>query len=314
MKRRVIKHGPSTYIVSLPYRWVRSQGIAKGDELEVTEVDKNLVISSDAVNTSVHISADVSGLIPRLADRFLVRAYQKGYDRITITHNDVKLLEVLQKKVQELIGYEIIEQDSRMCVITSITSKIELDFEVSLRRAFLLVKEMVETCLSAYKEGKKEVLHNLYLKDFEVNRMCYFCLRQINKEQYGDAQHAQQVHVLYYLIESLEDLGDVLKKLAQQLAQARKSPELLQLLMTLQDHYETSYIYFYKATKEGANRSFTIFRKMQEQISASLNKKSTAEELASIISLAQAAEITYHFATMRLDYLKEMKVQHQPTP
>ena len=103
MKRRVIKHGPS-FIVSLPSKWVQQCNVKKGDELEVEEKGKTLIVSTTVVRSDLSITKDVSGLIPRLVDRFLARAYQKGYDRIDLIHNDITLLDVVQKKVHELIG------------------------------------------------------------------------------------------------------------------------------------------------------------------------------------------------------------------
>lgn len=303
MKRRVIKHGPS-YIVSLPSKWVKHYNVHKGDELDVEEKGSTLIVSSTIVRSDLSITKDVSGLIPRLVDRFLARAYQKGYDKIHLIHGDIALLDVIQRKVHELIGYEIIEQNEKSCHIQSITSKIELDFDTSLRKAFLLVKEMGETTLSAYTAGDTPKLQNLYLKDLEVNRMCYFCLRQINKEHYSGPERTQQTLVLYYLVEILEDLGDSYKKLAALLAECPlKNTALLHLLKMLQEQYELSYSYFYKASKDKANQAYMLFQKIGKEIEAACEKKPKKEEILSLLHIRECAHITYHFTTMRLDLL-----------
>lgn len=305
MKRRVIRHGAS-YIVSLPSKWVKKFNVERGDEIEIQENNKTLILSPEIVRSNISISKNVTGLAPRLVDRFLARAYQKGYDEILLEHNNLEVLEVIRKKVHELIGYEIIEQNNKSCVIKSIASHIQLDFDNSLRKAFLLVKEMVQTCADAYQNNHKETLQNLYLRDFEVNRFCYFCLRQINKDQYMEQEHAQQSHVLYYLIEILEDLGDCYKKLAQVLATTDgKNKQLLKLLKDLKDLYEISYTYFYKASKEKANQAYALFQDITKTIEACGNENKLKEgEIQALIHLSEAAGIIYHFTTMRLDYLE----------
>src|SRR3989344_3304750 len=283
IKRKIVQHGPSTLIISLPSNWVKQNGVRKGDELDVKEEGKTLIIGVDKVATNYSLTEDISGLSPYLVTRFLGRAYQKGYDRLYLIHNNVELLKTIQEKTLELIGYEIIEQNDKHCLIQSISSKIELDFDNSLRKAFLIVKQMIETCYEAFKNGDKTTLQNLYLKDIEVNRFCYFCLRQINKEQYVAAERAQQSHILYYLIATLEDLGDYIKVLAKHLMTVKKrEKDILVLFKLMMEHYEISYSYFYKATTEKANEAYRIFSEVQSKIKSIVENPMGAPEFMSI--------------------------------
>src|SRR3989344_1396001 len=90
IKRKIVQHGPSTLIISLPSNWVKQNGIKKGDELDVKEEGKTLIVSVDTVATNYSLTEDISGLKPFLVTRFLGRAYQKGYDKIYLTHNNVE--------------------------------------------------------------------------------------------------------------------------------------------------------------------------------------------------------------------------------
>ena len=307
MKRKVVQHGPSTLIISLPLKWAKRYGIKKGDDLEVDEKDKTLLVSPHVVRSEHRISADVSGLMPRLVDRFLARAYQKGYDTVQLTHNDLKLLEVIQQKVQELIGYELIEQNDKTCLIQAISQKIELNFDMALRKAFLVTKQMIESCRDCYEASDRNSLRNLYLRDLEVNRFTYFCLRQINKEQYYvGPELTHQSHVLYYLIESLEDLGDAVKRLASLLSESKKkNPEIMRLLAMMAEQYELSYSFFYAATKEKANHAYRLYLEVEEAIRDLPGKKIEKNETLSLLYLREATAVIYHFTTMRLDFIKQ---------
>ena len=308
IKRKIIQHGPSTLIVSLPSNWVKQNGIKKGDELDVREEGKTLIIGVDKVTTNLTLTQDVSTLKPFLVTRFLARAYQKGYDRIHLTHNNPELLKTIQEKTLELIGYEIIEQNGKHCLIQSISSKIELDFDNSLRKAFLITKQMLEACYEAYRDGDKPTLKNLYLKDIEVNRFTYFCLRQINKEQYVDAERAQQSHILYYLIEILEDLGDNAKQLATQLSEGkRKSKELTSLLKLMLEQFDVSYHFFYKPSAEKVNQAYTFYKEIEDKLKAILSTDLTEDEIQAVYLIRDSSRIIYHFTTMRLDFLKDAK-------
>jgi len=307
MKRKVVQHGPSTLIISLPSNWIKKNEVNKGDELEVKEEGKTLIVSKDEILQDKSITKDVSSFDPALVNTFLVRAYQKGYDKINLIHNDLEVLKKIQTKTLELIGYEIIEQNNKYCLIQSISSHIELDFENSLRKAFLITKQMLEIAVKAYKEKDNSTLEGLQIMDLEVNRFCNFCLRQINKEQYLGSEETQQSHTLYYLIEILEELGDVFKRMANQLANSkRKNLDIVHLMQLLFEQYEAAYSYFYKSTADKANQAYRTSVILDNETTKVLdtNKLATSEIMV-IFAIMDAVHIISHFTTTRLDFLKD---------
>lgn len=306
MKRKVVKHGPSTFIISLPLEWVRKYGIEKGNELDVSVNGKVVSISSGEITKSLELSMDISGMAPRLVDRFLSRAYQKGYDRLYLIHNDVELLATIRSKVHELIGFEIVEQNERSCTIQSIASKINLDFDNFLRKVWFMLKQMAEDVCSAFKNSENKVLENLYLKDLEVNRMCYFCLRMINKQQYGGYEDSHQSHALYYLIETLESLGDAYKVLASQVAGLKKNRKEIDFILgKLHEQLELSYAFFYGPTKERANSGFVLFKEVEKKIDSFTERSLSRDEIKAQATMHEISKILFHFITVRLDYLEK---------
>src|SRR3989338_8169015 len=99
MKRKVIQIANSTQLVSLPRKWTQKYGVKKGDEIEVEEDGDRLLIKTESIPNSREIEVDVGGLTPRLADRFIARAYQKGYDLITVKYDKPELAIAIQEKV-----------------------------------------------------------------------------------------------------------------------------------------------------------------------------------------------------------------------
>ena len=110
MKRKVIQIAGSTQLVSLPRQWAKAHNIMRGQEIEVQEDGNRIIISSENAPTKKSITIDLSGLFPRLADRFLARAYQLGYDEIHARFDNLELSLALRNKVPELMGFEIFEQ------------------------------------------------------------------------------------------------------------------------------------------------------------------------------------------------------------
>lgn len=160
---------------------------------------------------------------------------------------------------------------------------------------------MADTCLEAFSKGDKKTLENLYHKDFDLNKFCYFCLRFINKELHGKFG----TYILYYLIENLEDAGDEYKVLAQHLSKVstKKKKNFINIISKVNELTKIAYEFFYKPEKEKAVRGITLYNEARKEINNMLSTRDV-NEAAALNSLDIIARIMYHYPTMRLDTLK----------
>ena len=302
IKRSVIQIANSTQLISLPRKWSLKYGVKRGDELEIKENGTSLNISTEKILHVEEIIVDVSGLTPRLADRFLARAYQKGYDKITIKFDKPELMIAIQNKVPELLGFEIMEQSKNSCVIQTISSKLEVDFDSLLRKAFLTTLDMADTCLEALKNNDAKTLENLYHRDFDVNKFCYFCLRAINKGQH----EGFGTYILYYLIELLEDVGDEYKTLAKKLIKIKSKNEIIKVLIKTNEVFKLGYDFFYKPEKLKAVEAINLYNETRGEIENVFGKMKNYNDLKALTTIDYILKLVYHYPTMRLDTLKEL--------
>lgn len=302
IKRKVIQIANSTQLISLPRKWCQKYNISKGEELDVQEENDRIIIRTESLPSINEISVDVSELTPRLVDRFIARAYQKGYDKINIKYDKEELAIAIQKKVPELIGFEIMEHAKNNLVIKSISQKIDIDFDSTLRRAFLIVLEMSNVCLEAYSKGDKNTLQNLYFKDMDLNRSCYFCLRHINQ----GLEKGFGINILYYLIETLEDIGDEFKHLSNLLAKIpSKKKKLINILSKINEFIKLIYEFFYNPEKSIAINSINLYNGLNEDIKSNSPTKDI-NECGANISLNYISRMLSHYITMRLDTLEKL--------
>ena len=302
MKRKLVKQGTKALTVTLPASWVEKNNLRQGDEIELIELDDSLVISTEKRQPTKEITVDVSGLLPRLADRFMARAYQKGYDKIIVKFDNPELMMAIKNKIPELMGFEMLNISKNEIEIQVLSSQLDLDFDVILRRAFLILMDMAKTCHDAWKSGDKTSLENIFYQDFDVNRFLYFCLRFLNKSQkiisFGRS-------ILYYLIESLEDLGDELKELGMHLAKIKSDKEILEILNKMNEMFRASYEFFYAPDKSKAVKAFKLNKEISSMVENTLGTKNR-ELVKALISIEFSIRIIYHLTTMRLDTLKEL--------
>lgn len=302
VKRKLVKQGVRALTITLPSAWVQKNNLNAGDEIDIDEIDNSITISTEKQQALKDIMVDVSGLVPKLADRFIARAYQKGYDKIVLNCDNQDILQAVKNKVTELMGFEILDIGKDKIEIQVISSNLNLDFDTLLRRAFLILMDMAKTCEEAWKANDKKALENIFYQDFDVNKFTYFCLRELNKNQkrinFGKT-------LLYYLIESAEDLGDELKELGKILAGTKLDKDLVQLIHNMNDLFRISYEFFYTPKKENAIKAFKIYKQISTDIEKLYGTKDK-ELTKALVGIDFSNRIIYHFTTMRLDTLKEL--------
>lgn len=302
MKRKLVKQGLRALTITLPSSWVESHQLKPGDEIDLIESDESLVISTQGKNVVKDITVDVSGLLPRMADRFMARAYQKGYDKITIKFDDPDLMLAIKNKIPELMGFELLNIGKGSLDVQVISAELNLDFDTMLRRAFLILLDMGSNCHDAWKNGDKKALENIFYQDFDVNKFTYFCLRTLNKSskmmKFGSS-------ILYYLIEELEDLGDEFKAIGAILAKNKPDKDVLDIIAKLNELFRISYEFFYEPKKDKAVRAFKMNQEIKSLIDSIVDKKNKGM-IKVLIGLELSNRIIYHITTMRLDTLREL--------
>lgn len=301
MKRKLVKQGLRALTITLPSSWIKNNSLCPGDEIDVSLFENALMISSESKKVDKEIIVNFSGLIPNLAAAFIARAYQKGYDKITIKFDDPELMLAVKKKVPELMGLEILDVTNNKIEIQIISDSTNLDFDLLLRKAFFIIMDMGKTCEEGWKAKDKKALENICCKDFDVNKFTYFCLRELNKSKkmvsFGNS-------VLYHLIEGMEDLGDELKVLGKTLSKIEVDDDVMTTLKKMNKLFRTSYDFFYSPQKPKAVEAFNTYREIQKMMDEKLGTKGK-ELTKAMVSIDFSRRIIYNLTTMRLDTLKE---------
>ncbi|HLG24801.1 MAG TPA: hypothetical protein VI564_07775 [Candidatus Nanoarchaeia archaeon] len=303
MKRKLVKQGLRALTITVPSSWVQKNDLKAGDEIDINEADDNLFISTEKQRPIKEISVDVSGMLPRLADRFMARSYQKGYDKLRIKFDSPELMLAIKNKVPELMGFEILRIEKNEMEIQAITRELELEFDVMVRRAFLILMDMAKTCQDAWKSNDSKALENVVYQDFDANRFLYFCLRDLSKNQkrisFGRL-------ILYYHIETLEDLGDELKELATTLSRIKPDKQILGILNKMNELFRMCYEFFYKPEKNKATSAYLLSKEISKMIYESFDSKS--KDLNKALMLIECSiRVMTSLVTMRLDTLSELK-------
>jgi len=262
MKRRVVQHGPSTLIFSLPSKWVKEHGISKGDELDVEERGKNLVVKTEKKPRNMKTELTISSDSP-ITLRIMGALYKKGYDEIKVNFENLETLNLIQQELKDQVGLEIVEQNSNHCVIKTIVGEYDSEFDSMLKRLFSQLLVMNEGILSVLKTKESVLLPSIRHLEKDNNKYTCFCRRILNKG--GGLHNPVNLTFLYCTVEELEKIGDEYKYLCDFLIEKGLEdvdPSVIKIFQDLHKLITATQELFFAYTKNKINDTFRLRKQL----------------------------------------------------
>ena len=146
--RKVYVSGGSTYVISLPKKWVKKVNLKAGDSLVVTEHGSSLqietsIIEKESRTKEIRISQVKSS---EALERLLIAFYLVGYDTINIKldrKDHLAYRESIRKIIDYLIGVEIVEDTNEIMTLEIMLEYKRLNTRQILQRMFSIDKSML---------------------------------------------------------------------------------------------------------------------------------------------------------------------------
>jgi phosphate uptake regulator len=189
--RRLQLTGGSTYIVSLPKKWVTKNQLKKGSLLLISEEeDGSLAVSSQTTLTTEKRSDEAlikvsSNDNPNAMVRKAVSAYLVGYNMIHIKVQDHQQMTSRQRNtVKEfarrlLVGTEIVTDTPTELILQVLLSYPELSIQSALRRMCIITSSMHKDALTALRDLDSQLARSVVATDDEVDRFNLYVVRQL---------------------------------------------------------------------------------------------------------------------------------------
>ena len=234
MRRKLVKQGSATMMISLPAEWVRSHGLDKGDEIIIDKKQGNLIISLEPTKIKRETSLNIKTTEEPLIRTIITNTYRLGYDTITINFSDKKTFEIIENLVENnLIGFEVISSDDSSCVIENITEPSKEQFNNIFSKILLNIDALFEFSEKTLS-GEKEVFKKIEKTEKQITALDNFCRRVMVKDQgFTNAQLHWSFHTA--LTHGQRDLYNLLEHLNKN--KIKPDPETLKLLKNCKDLY-----------------------------------------------------------------------------
>ena len=187
--RKVQFTGRSTYVLSLPKKWIEEMRLKAGDQVTlVRELDNSLSVipiftgTRESLNeVTTFVSPNESGNTLR---RKVVSIYLAGYNIIHLKIKSGRMNPTLRDAVRELVrcnlvGTEMIADASDNITLQVLLSLPELSVNTAIRRMYLIASSMHKDAMSALAELNYELAKEVIRSDDEVDRFSLYVFRNL---------------------------------------------------------------------------------------------------------------------------------------
>ncbi|MBU4223397.1 MAG: phosphate uptake regulator PhoU [Euryarchaeota archaeon] len=239
--RKVYVSGGSTYVISLPKKWVKKTNLKPGDSLVVSEQGSSLLIETSVIEKEsrtkeIKISQITSS---GALERILIASYLVGYDTIKIKldrKDHLAYREIIRKILDYLIGVEIVEDTN-----VAMTLEIMLDYKRMstiqlLQRMFAIDRSMLLDLAKALETMDIGLAKDIIEREKEIDRLYFLVVRQL-KSAVEYQQVAEKLGIksqrdcLGYriVVKVLERIADHIENIAKnyiQLCEVQKEMQL----------------------------------------------------------------------------------------
>lgn len=280
MIRKIIRQGHNTLTITLPSEWVKRFNLSGGEEINVSERDNGLFITSEKKFESKKAEIDIGGMDIPTIWKYFMGVYREGYEEVKVnfpkgikiespykffTHYKLDkkygrqreketYLEFFHELVNRFIGFEIVDYGDDYVVIKDMSEPTSREFDSSLRRVFLLVQQMIEETCKALETANPDGLSHIHDVDINLDKFNDYCIRIMNR--IGNKE-PNKTALLFSTLCILELIGDEFKNISHHLIHDRKKigfKNLLGLALSTKEQIDSFYSLFYKFNRDSADR------------------------------------------------------------
>ncbi|MGN6559053.1 MAG: PhoU domain-containing protein, partial [Candidatus Nitrosocosmicus sp.] len=188
--RKIQFTGRSTYILSLPKKWIEEMKLKAGDHVSISRNSNNsLCITPEQEKRLNEVVNEASTIVlidegPNTLKRKIVSIYLSGYNLINLKSKIGRIQPIQREAVREivrrsLIGTEIIADSLDIITIQVLLTLPELSVNTAVRRMFLIASSMHRDVIIALKEKNFEIANGVIKSDDEVDRFSLYIMRNL---------------------------------------------------------------------------------------------------------------------------------------
>ena len=215
-------------MVTLPKEWAEAQNIKKNDPIGLTvQPDGTLLVTKKINEEPLQRikEIDCSTITdPAFLFRMLIGTYITGFNVIRITTKQrfpPFVRTVVRDFTQMTIGQEVVEETEKVIVIKDLLNPAEMPFDNTIKRMFVIVKNMHEDAITALETHNRTLAMDVINRDMDADRLNWLIARQTNMLMQNASlsrkmEISPNLAMYYYMLSRIiERVGDHAVRIAE---------------------------------------------------------------------------------------------------
>ncbi|HSG74324.1 MAG TPA: phosphate uptake regulator PhoU [Nitrosopumilaceae archaeon] len=238
--RKIQFTGKSSYIVSLPKRWIMDLGLKQGDSINVVrqgsstlQISPTQYQTKSLKNEDATFEVDLEDENSKIVRR-LVSLYFLGFKTINIKPKAGRFKPDQRTAIKDavkkmLMGTEIISDSTSGITIQVLVNLIELSVNGAFKRMMHLANSMMSDAFLAIQETNYDLAQEIINTDDEVDRFGFYIIRQLkiaiqNEHMLKEMGFKNARNCLGYrlVVKNIERTGDHAVIIAKDLLEFKK--------------------------------------------------------------------------------------------
>ena len=187
--RKVQITGGSTYIVSLPPTWIKTNQIKKGSTVTIETLGDSLTLfPNERKKREIIKELEITGNLSNdLLPRTLVSLYISGFDTLIVrseSYISQEIKNIVKKFSRLVMGVEIFEESAKALTLQNVLDSESFPLSTALRRMIMNVQLMVNDTSKAMESMEPELMENIIGRDDDVDRYHFYIMKEISIGKY----------------------------------------------------------------------------------------------------------------------------------
>jgi len=275
--RKVYVSGGSTYVISLPKKWVTKTNLKAGDSLVVTEQGSSLLFETSVIEKESRVKEIKISQVPtsEALARIIIANYLVGYDTLKIKldrKDNLLYREAVRNILDYLIGIEIVEDTDDSIVLEIMVDYKRMMTMQLLQRMFAINRSMLLDLGKALGTRDMGLAKDVIVREREVDRLYFLVVRQL-KSAVEHQQIAEKLGIKYQrdclgyriIVKVLERIADHIENIATSYIRLSETQKELKLDEFIKLNNNTIAI-FEKSVNSLFSRNISLAEKIFQEL------------------------------------------------
>ncbi len=252
--RKLIAFGKSSYVISLPKKWIERNKLDKGDTIFIEEKSHSLTLRTkqeESDESKKEITINVDNVPLDYIKRKIVSSYINNYKSIKITGKTLKdKYSKIRDYLHDLMALEILEQSADVIVAKDFINMNQVSLLGFIRKIDNITRFMMNDSKTSIIDNKYE---NIYERDKDVNRIGFLIYRTIKFALINPSMckklNVEPVDLLYYWVitKQIEFIADECKRIARVMRDIHINKQLKDEIIKIYEQIQKFYADIMKA-------------------------------------------------------------------